>query len=219
LVDCLFALHENTLPWYFITSAIGKPVYPPVLTRFHPGYAPYGIYKGKNGNVAIAMLTDARWQALLGAMGPYADPLRTSRFDTVAKRCTPENCSSVHHAVEAWVMSLDGTEDAERILDEVGVPCMRARTLVELTEVDPQIRAREMIVTIDQPFIGPMKMYGSPYKMSETPSFPRGYAPFLGEHNREVLSEMLGMDRADIAALYQEDVLYNDPCVERMGKQ
>jgi len=217
LVDCLFVLHENTLPWYLITSAIGKPVMPPRIGRHHAGYAPYGIYKGKNGDVAVAMLTDARWPALLEIMGSFAESLKTSRFDTVADRCTPENVHVVHQAVEDWVMSLDSVEEAEQILDGVGIPCMRARSVVELAEIDPHIKAREMIVEIEQPFIGPMKMYGSPFKLSETPSFPRGYSPFLGEHNRQVLSEVLGMDQAEIEKLYADDVLYHEPCVDRLN--
>ena len=219
LMDCLFALHENTLPWYLITSAIGKPVMPPRIGRWHAGYAPYGIYKGKNGYVAVAMLTDARWTALLDIMGPFAEPLRDPSFDTVATRCTPENSGAVHQAVEDWVMSLDSVEEAERILDETGVPCMRARSIVELAETDPQIKAREMIVEIDQPFIGPMKMYGSPFKFSKTPSFPRGYSPFLGEHNSKVLSEVLGLNQAEIDALYRDDVLYHEPAVDRLNKK
>jgi crotonobetainyl-CoA:carnitine CoA-transferase CaiB-like acyl-CoA transferase len=219
LMDCLFAMHENTLPWYLITSAIGKPIQPPRVGRLLPGYAPYGIYKGKDGEVAIALLTDARWPALLEVMGPFSRPLKDPRFYTVASRCTPENCPDVHQAVEDWVMSLPSVEEAERLLDKAGIPCMRARTLVELAETDPQIKAREMMVRINQPFIGPMKMYGSPFKLSETPSFPRGYSPFLGEHNRKVLSEVLGLDQAEIDALYKEDVLYHEPCVEKLDKE
>lgn len=217
LMDCLFALHENTLPWYFITSAVGNPVMPPRISRLHAGYAPYGIYRGQNGYVAVAMLTDARWPALLRIMGPFAELLKDSRFNTVATRCTPANSGAVHQAIEDWIMSLDSVEDAERILDEAGIPCMRARSIVELAETDPQIKAREMIVEINQPFIGPMKMFGSPLKFSHTPAVPRGYSPFLGEHNREVLSEILGMDPAEIDTLYKDGVLHHEQAVDRLN--
>jgi crotonobetainyl-CoA:carnitine CoA-transferase CaiB-like acyl-CoA transferase len=85
--------------------------------------------------------------------------------------------------------------------------------------VDPQIKAREMIVTVDQPFLGPMKMYGSPLKFSETPSGIRGYAPFLGEHNDDVLSSTLGMSKEEIKALYGEDVLYHEPAVDKLNNK
>jgi len=220
LVDCMFSMHETTLPWYFITSAIGKAVEPPLIGKHHASYAPYGIYSGKNGHVAIAMLTDARWLALLHVLGPFGKSLRDDdRFNTIAARCVSENCPFIHKAVGDWVMSIDSVEEVERVLDKAGIPCMRARDVDELADIDPHIKAREMMVEINQPFIGPIKMYGSPFKFSETPSFPRGYAPFIGEHNRKVLSEVLGLDQAEIDTLYKEDVLYHDPCVDRLDKE
>ena len=68
MMDCLFSLHENTLPWYLMSSAMGKPVEPPTIGRHHPGYAPYGIYKGKNGYITIASLTQPRWEAIVKTM-------------------------------------------------------------------------------------------------------------------------------------------------------
>jgi crotonobetainyl-CoA:carnitine CoA-transferase CaiB-like acyl-CoA transferase len=59
-------------------------------------------------------------------------------------------------------------------------------------------------------------MFGSPLKFSETPSAIRGYAPFLGEHNREILTEYLEYSPATIDSLYTEKVLYEAPEVERL---
>ena len=56
-------------------------------------------------------------------------------------------------------------------------------------------------------------------KFSETPATIRGYAPFLGEHNREVLSEVLGYSQAEIDALYKDDVLYEAPEVEKLPEE
>ena len=82
-------------------------------------------------------------------------------------------------------MSQSSVEEAERLLDKAGVPSLRVRGLVELATDDEQIKAREMMPKINQPFIGPMMMYGSPLKMSESPCGIRGYGPLLGEHNKE----------------------------------
>jgi crotonobetainyl-CoA:carnitine CoA-transferase CaiB-like acyl-CoA transferase len=116
-------------------------------------------------------------------------------------------------------MSQDSVEEAERLLEKAEVPCLRVRDIVELATVDPQIKAREMIVTVDQPFLGPMKMYGSPLKFSETPSGIRGYGPFLGQHNDDVLSNTLGMSQEEIKALYSEDVLYHEPAVDKLNNK
>jgi len=217
MMDCLFSLHENTLPWYLLSSAIGKPVEPPKIGRHHPGYAPYGIYKGKNGYITIASLTQPRWEAIVNTMGKGYEWLRKDpRAATVSTRCTEENAPFIHKVVEEWVMSQDSVEEAERKLEENECPCFRVRSIKELADRDPHIVAREMLVEVEQPFFGKVKMYGSPLKMSETPVGIRGHAPLLGEHTEEVLTEVLGYRREKIQELYNNDVLYHEPAVDRL---
>lgn len=69
------------------------------------------------------------------------------------------------------------------------------KTIDEPATVDEHLGAREMRVEVHQPFLGPVKMFGSPLKFSEMPAAARGYAPFLGEHNRETLSTITGLFR------------------------
>lgn len=217
MMDALFSLHENTLPWYQISEAVGQPVEMGKIGRKHPGYAPYGIYQARNGYIVIACLSDARWDHLVEAMGAEFAWLKDDpRAASVSTRCSTENAGLIHDAVERWVQSKESVEEVEGILELAGVPCLRVRDLVELATVDPQIKAREMMPVVEQPFLGPVKMYGSPLKFSETPACIRGYAPFLGEHNREVLSELLGYPDDAIDALYREDVLHHAPEVERL---
>lgn len=217
MMDCLFSLHENTIPWYLLSQAVGEPIKPPKIGRVAQGYAPYGLYKGKNGLVAIALLSENRWQELVETMGDkYAWLLTDPRFKDVPSRCM--NTDPIHQALDEWVMAQDSVEEVERLLDEAGVPCMRVRTIEELCDTDPQIKARDMMPIVDQPFIGPIKMYGSPLKMSETPSCIRGYSPLLGEHNHQVLTEFLGYTNEQVQALYDAEVLYHEPAVDRLNK-
>ncbi len=220
MMDCLFTLHENTLPWFLISEACGAPRQPVKIGSKHPGYSPYGIYKGKNGSIVIAILSDNRWEPLLQAMGEEFNWLRDDpRCKSVSTRCTLENAPLIHEALEKWVMSLPSVEEAERRLEEAGVPCLRVRGLVELATQDPQIKAREMMPRVFQPFIGPMMMYGCPLKLSETPGCIRGYAPMLGEHNRDLLKNLLGRSEESIDQLYQEDVLYHEEAVDRLPEE
>ncbi len=218
MMDCLFTLHENTIPWYTLGQAVDEPVDPPKIGRLHGGYAPYGIYKGRDGVIGIAVLSESRWVPLVKLMGErYSWLLTDPRFRDTSSRCA--NASVVHQALDEWVMSLDSVYEAERLLEEQDVPCMRARTIEELVDGDPQILARDMMPVVDQPFIGPIKMFGSPLKMSETPSCIRGRAPMLGEHNYRVLKEMLGYSDSEIKLLYEGEVLYHEGAVERLGDQ
>lgn len=216
MMDCLFSLHENTLPWYLLSSAIGKPVEPPKIGRHHPGYAPYGIYKGKNGYITIASLTQPRWEAIVKTMGKdYQWLLTDPRAVSVSTRCTEQNAPFIHEQVEKWVMAQDSVEVAERLLEENGCPCLRVRSIKELADRDPHIKAREMMVEVDQPFVGKMKMYGSPLKMSETPCGVRGHGPLLGEHTYEILREKLNYTESQIKQLYTQNVLYHEEAVDR----
>ncbi len=138
------------------------------------------------------------------------------RAATVSTRCTQENAPFIHQVVEEWVMSCESVEEAERILEEHETPCLRVRSIKELADMDPHILAREMMVLVDQPYIGKMKMYGSPLKMSETPCGVRGHGPLLGEHNSEVLSKVLDFGPEKIEELLKSDIIYQEPATDKI---
>lgn len=220
MVDCLFSLQENAFPWYWIGEAVGDPVEMEAIGQKSHGYAPYGIYNCKDGHIAIASLTQNRWPALVDLLGPeYAWMQQDPRYCEVSNRCSTANTAFVHEVVEKWTMDQDSVEDAERILNQNGIPCSRVKTVAELATVDPQIGEREMRPAFYQPFLGPVRTYGSPLKFSETHSFIRGYAPFVGEHNEKVLVSLLGYTPERVAELYQDEVLYHAPEVDRLPEE
>lgn len=222
LVDCLFSLHDTSFPSYWISEAAGqdRPFVMPSVDKQSPTSSPYGVYRGKNGSLSIALLTQNRWPDLVDLMGPGYEWLKTDpRTRDFAGRCKNENVFLVHNALESWVMSQDSVEEAERKLEEAGIPCCRVKTIPELATVDPHLGARGMRHEIRQPFLGPVKVFGSPLKLSKTPAGPRGYAPFLGEHNKEVLSKVLGYTDDQITAFYREDVLYEAPEVGKLAEE
>jgi CoA:oxalate CoA-transferase len=220
MVDCLFSLHETSFPFYWTGAAAGSPGITPLMGKQSSTSAPYGIYEGKNGAIAIAILTEARWPELVDVMGPGYEWLKTDpRTCRITGRCSTENAPLVHKAVESWVMSQDSVEEAERKLEAAGVPCSRVKTIEELATTDDHIEARQMRQEKFQPFLGPMKMFGSPMKFSSTPSEIQGYAPFLGEHNKEVLSKVLGYSPERIESLYRDKVLHEGPEVEKLEEE
>lgn len=219
LVDCLFTLHDTSFPSYWISEAAGqKPFVMPGVVNRSPTTAPYGVYKGKNGSIVIALMSQNRWPDLVDRMGPDYGWLKTDpRTRDVSSRC--KNAFVVHDALEAWVMSQASVEEVEKILEAAGIPCSRVKSIPELATTDPLLGTREMRIEKIQPFLGAVKMYGSPLKFSETPSMIRGYAPFLGEHNREVFQTMLDYSPGRIDELYREDIIYEAPEVERLPEE
>jgi CoA:oxalate CoA-transferase len=220
LVDCLFSLPDIAFPAYWISEATGQPFNMPGADKKSPATAPYGIYEGKDGSIVIALLTQNRWHDFVNIMGPDYAWLETDpRTRDHANRSKTENVFLIHDAVEAWVMSQDLVEEAERKLEAAGIPCCRVKSIPELATSDPHLGARQMRHEMIQPFLGPVTMYGSPLKFSETPATIRGYAPFLGEHNRETLSKMLNYSEEQIDELYRQDVLYQAPEVEKLPEE
>ncbi len=220
MVDCLYSLHEHALPWYWAGEAVGKKVLMAKTGQTIVSSAPYGIYNGKNGAIAVASMSENRWYPLIECMGSSCEWMKTDpRLKDVPTRSLPEHTAIVHEAVQAWVMSQESVEEAERKLEAAGIPCSRVKELEEVATTDPHINAREMNPRVYQPFLGPMRMFGSPFKFSETPSAIRGYAPFLGEHNKEILSRYLQLSAEEIESLYGEKVLYEAPEVQRLPEE
>ena len=90
-------------------------------------------------------------------------------------------------------------------LNRAGVPCGRVMDLAEVFS-DPQVRSQEMVVEIDHPGHGPVRMTGFPIKLSATPARLRRPAPALGEHTDAVLTD-LGYDADRIARLKERGIV------------
>jgi formyl-CoA transferase len=92
-----------------------------------------------------------------------------------------------------------------KIMGEAGVPRGAVFDSVELLN-DPHLREREMIVTIDHPVRGKFTMPGCPVKLEDSPVEVKS-SPLLGQHNREVYGERLGLDDADLDELKRQGII------------
>ena len=94
------------------------------------------------------------------------------------------------------------------LLAPLGVPVGPINTVEEAFE-EPQAVARGARVTQHHPLAADGKVHtiGNPIKFSETPVDYRRRPPLVGEHSREVLAEILGMDDAQIGDLASEGVV------------
>jgi len=83
------------------------------------------------------------------------------------------------------------------------VPCGSVRDIGELFG-DPQLRARDMVASVQHETIGSMEVLGVPVKLSATPGSVRTPPPRLGEHTAAVLAHDLGLGADAIATLREQ---------------
>ena len=88
------------------------------------------------------------------------------------------------------------------LLESAELPCAPINTVDKIVN-DPQIKAREMIVEVEHPVAGHLKMPGVPVKMSLTPGSVDKPAPMLGQHTAELLKEILGWDEVKTTEFFK----------------
>ncbi len=158
---------------------------PPLRTGNDHGIAsPYGLFRTRDGEVAIAPSTEIVYRKLLDAIG--APELRHHPdFLTNEKRV--KNRAAINAAIEARLRG-NTSEHWIAVLNGAGVPCGRVMNLAEVF-ADPQVREQEMVLTVDHPGHGPVEMLGFPLKFSANPCRVRRPAPRLGADTDDVLRE------------------------------
>jgi alpha-methylacyl-CoA racemase len=148
----------------------------------------YRPYACKDGWVTLGALEPKFWQAWCSGVG--REDLAERQFDAPG--------SEAHAQVEA--IFLERTREEWRRFASEHDCCLEP--VLELDEaLDSElVRAREMVVRLDQPGAGGVGLLGVPVKLSRTPGAPAGPGPALGEHTAEVLAS-LGYSAEEIATL------------------
>jgi crotonobetainyl-CoA:carnitine CoA-transferase CaiB-like acyl-CoA transferase len=162
----------------------------------HPSAAPYGVYPVADGHVIIATFNDREFVRLAQVLGHpewATDPRFAKNGARVANR--PLIKSLVAEAIAHMTRA-----DCVAKLNAATVSCGPINSMPDL-EHDQQVLAREMIVDMHHPRMGPIRTVGSPYKMSGSPVTYRLPPPLMGEHTEEVLKDLLDVTEGDLRAL------------------
>jgi formyl-CoA transferase/CoA:oxalate CoA-transferase len=167
----------------------------------HPTIAPYDTFPTADGDFVLAVGNDEQWRRLCEALA-LRDLGSDERYATNEGRV--RHFETLRPALVDRFTSLARAELIDRLL-AAGVPCGSVRSIPEVMQ-DPQLEAREMIVSLAHATAGTIRVLGIPPKLSETPGSVRTAPPRLGEHTEAVLSE-LGLPKEKIAELRRENVI------------
>jgi crotonobetainyl-CoA:carnitine CoA-transferase CaiB-like acyl-CoA transferase len=165
--------------------------------------APINNYSSADGQlVCIVAGADANFRRLCEAMG-RPDLLTDPRFATNALRA--EHADDIDAEVAAWVQGLPAA-DVERRCLEAGVPVAPILDAAGIF-ADPHIAAREDLVAVDDPVLGPVRQQAPFPRLSGRPHVAPSGAPLLGEHTRRVLGELCGLTSDDLDALAASGII------------
>lgn len=203
LLDCYYHYHEVNVHQY---SASDGEIEPTRNGR-HVGYVcPAGIYRGTDGDVMIMAFLH-HWADLCAAMD-RTDLITAAGWATDAERLT--RLDEVIELVETWLQTFGDVGGAIDKLEAHGVPCAPVLTVAE-TVNHPHFIERGTVRTIHDPIAGEVQIPGMPVKTSDYPADSPYTAPTLGEHNAEVLRDLLGRSDKDVEALAENGVLHSGP--------
>lgn len=170
--------------------------------------APQGVYPCLNSEwVAISIRDDSDWKRFVNSLG-VPDWAASENLSTMKAR--QEKHDELDQRILEWSVNLEA-DAAVEILRNAGIPAARVLTSVKMYS-DPHLQARQFYQEILHPRAGLCKYAGWPMRFSDGPSqHHRAGAPTLGEHNREILSEGLGLDMEQIEELSRNSIIGNVP--------
>lgn len=208
LYDCMVSMHDFAAQSYLMSGGAEMPVQ---TGHDLPQSTVYGVFAARDGYLVIAAQVDDAWKRfarLLGGEAYAAD----ARFHSSAGR----NAHRVEilARVREWAMAQQSVKACCAALDAAGVPAAPVQTIDEVL-ADPQTLARGMVVEQDHPLLGRIRLPNLPFRFSGCDTSPRGTAPLLGQHNREV-AESVGYSSAQIDALVADGVLHAEASVQSL---
>ncbi|MBX5464745.1 MAG: CoA transferase [Clostridia bacterium] len=177
---------------------------PERLGSAHPTIVPYQPFATTDGHIMVAVGNDRLWRAFCEAAELpelAADP----RFATNPARV--EHRAELVPILAARLATRSSAEWTERF-DRAGVPSGPILGVGEAL-AHPQVRAREMVVEVEHPVAGRLRMTGLPVKFSRTPGRIALAPPLLGQQTREILREA-GFDEAEMERLQEAGAIPGD---------
>ena len=192
---------QISLLTYMATMQTLSGIDPKPIGNAHFVHVPYNSFTTKDGFVVIAVITDAFWEALLDVVN--TESLRDPRFSKSIDRLKNQQF------IESELNKILSTQTSDywiKALNKAKVPCGPINTFSQALS-DEQIIHRNMMVEVEHPDGGKVKMPGNPIKLSYTDEDSYTPPPHLGAHTKEILKEWGKFDDNTIQELIERNII------------
>jgi crotonobetainyl-CoA:carnitine CoA-transferase CaiB-like acyl-CoA transferase len=196
MYDTIIGLAERSVTAYSLTEHI--------LERGREPYmAPWGPFECSDGWVALIVATERDWGRfctaierpdLVGHEGATSGPERAKNMS-----------GWLGEIISDWFSRQTKAGATEKLL-AAGLPLGPVQNAKEIFEC-PHVEARRTLIDVPDPVLGAVKLVGPAFKMSGNPEPVTNPAPLLGQHNAEILTELLGYPEEHVVKLQEESVI------------
>lgn len=197
MMEGQLALLGTMIGDYFMDGQVPRP-----MGTAYRSLLPYQTFRTATRELALAVGSEKLWKEFCPAIGcPELadDPRYRTNQDRRANRE-----SLLEKLQEVFLTKT--YEEWEAILIERGIPVGAINDISQVVE-HPQVKARGSLVDVMHPRLGKVRVAGPAARLSATPARVRTASPLLGQHTREVLSEVLGMTTQEIDELQASGAL------------
>ena len=172
----------------------------------HPGYACAGSEPGLEQWLALSVANEAQWLALVDLLGRPAWATKPELATHAGRRAAHD---AIDEELRAWVAGRDRALLVQELVER-GVPAAPVADPRRARE-DPQLAHRGFFERFDHAIVGSHATPCVPFRYASVDAWVRAPAPTLGQHNREILRDLCGLDDSEIDALEAEGVVGQTP--------
>ena len=192
---------QISLLTYMATMQTLSGIDPEPIGNAHFVHVPYNSFTTSDGYVVIAVITDEFWQSLKSVVN--VGSLDDSKFDSSIDRL--KNQAFIENELNK-VLSTQTSDHWIDKLNKAKVPCAPINKFSDALN-DEQVKHRNMIVEVEHPDGGFIKMPGNPVKMSYTNEESYSSPPHLGTDTREILKNWSKYEDDEIESLEKEKII------------
>jgi crotonobetainyl-CoA:carnitine CoA-transferase CaiB-like acyl-CoA transferase len=173
-----------------------------------PEGAPQGLYRtrGHEQWLALSVTDDSQWLALRSAIGNPAWACAEELNTHTGRRCHHDEIDA---ELRQWAAEQDLATTVGKLIEK-GVPAGTLRDF-RTSDQHPQFRALGHFEIVNHPVVGRHPVEGLPFRFSSVDRWIRSAAPTLGQHNGEILTELLGLSDREVEELQKQGLIGTRP--------